>query len=160
MCCTLLAESTKRKKIDKNLSSGHHRTTLSGSIFATKKLIDRRKNLLNSNISSICPHNMTNFGTLTAEICLPVWGTTANSTGFASCCRYCSDVFHRRPTQLCMMFGRLLRWYNIIYIFRGFLPPDGILPGAKFTLRPRLLFSYIGIVTAGHSSSSGLYLRN
>jgi len=33
------------------------------------------------------------------------------------------------------------------------LPPDGILPGAKFTLPPSLAFSYIGSVTARHSSS-------
>jgi len=50
------------------------------------------------------------------------------------------------------MFGRLLRWY-IIYTFWGLLPPDGVLPGAKFTLRPSLGFSYIGSVTARHSSS-------
>jgi len=33
------------------------------------------KNLLNSNISSTCPYNISNFGPLTAEIGLPVWGT-------------------------------------------------------------------------------------
>jgi len=40
--------------------------------------------------------------------------------------------------------------------FRGLfaaLAPNGILPGAKFTLRPSLAFSYIGRVTAWHSSS-------
>jgi len=35
--------------------------TLSGYIFATKARIDNRKNLLNSNISSTCSHNMVNF---------------------------------------------------------------------------------------------------
>ena len=39
-----------------------------------------------------------------------------------------------------------------IHFFR-FLPPDGTLPGAKFTLRLSLVFSYIGIITAWHSSS-------
>jgi len=44
---------------------GHHRTTLSGYIFATKVRIDnRKKNLLNSNMSPTCPHNMVNFGLL------------------------------------------------------------------------------------------------
>jgi len=33
------------------------------------------------------------------------------------------------------------------------LAPDGILPGAKFTLRQSLAFSYIGSITAWHSSS-------
>jgi len=48
--------------------SGHHRTNLSGYIFATKARIDNRKKLLSSNISSTCFHNMANFGSLTAEI--------------------------------------------------------------------------------------------
>ena len=35
-------------------------------------------------------------------------------------------------------------WAGTLYIhFRGLLPPDGILPGAKFTLRPSLAFSYM-----------------
>jgi len=49
--------------------SGHHRTILSGYIFAIKARIDnRKKNLLSSNMSSTCPHNMVNFGPLAAEI--------------------------------------------------------------------------------------------
>jgi len=32
--------------------------------------------------SSTCPHNMVNFGLLTAEICWQVWGTPANFNGF------------------------------------------------------------------------------
>jgi len=39
-----------------------------------------------------------------------------------------------------------------IHILRAFAP-DGILPHAKFTLRQSLAFSYIGSVTARHSSS-------
>jgi len=63
--------------------SGHHHTTLSGYIFATKACIDnRKKNLLSSNISPICPHNMVNFGPLVAEIVSLVWGTSGNFNGF------------------------------------------------------------------------------
>jgi len=63
--------------------SGHHRTTLSGYIFATKIHVDnRKKNLLSSNISSTCPHNMVNMGPLAAEIGPVVWGTPANFNGF------------------------------------------------------------------------------
>jgi len=59
--------------------SGNHPTTLSGYIFATKACIDNpKKNLLSSNISSTCPHNMVNFGPLAAEIFSLVWGTPAN----------------------------------------------------------------------------------
>ena len=50
--------------------------------------------------------------------------------------------------------------------FRGLLPPDGILPGANFTLRPTLAFYYIGSIAAQHSTSghqpnfATLYIRN
>jgi len=40
------------------------------------------KNLLSSNISSICPRNMVNFGPLAADIILLVWGTPGNFNGF------------------------------------------------------------------------------
>jgi len=72
----------RTQKIAKNLPSGHHRTTLSGYIFATKARIDNRKNLLSSNVSPTCPHNMVNFGPLAAEICWRVWGTPANFNRF------------------------------------------------------------------------------
>jgi len=69
-------------KIAKNSPSAHHRTTLSSHIFATKAYIHNRKKLLNSNIFSRCPHNIVNFGSLTAEIWWRVWGTPANFNGF------------------------------------------------------------------------------
>jgi len=56
---------------------------LSGYIFATKARIDnQKKNLLSSDMSSTCPHNMVNFGLLTAEIDPVVRGTPANFNGF------------------------------------------------------------------------------
>jgi len=33
-------------------------------------------------MSTTCPHNMVNFGSLATEICWRVWGTTANFNGF------------------------------------------------------------------------------
>ena len=79
MCGTRLAANTGRKKAP----FWRHRTTLSGCIFATKARIDNwKKNLFSSNISSTYPHNMANFGLLTAEICWRVWGTPANFNGF------------------------------------------------------------------------------
>ena len=61
----------------------HHRTTLSGCIFAAEARVDnQKKNLLNNNTSSTCPHNMVNFGLLTAEICWRVWDTPASFNGF------------------------------------------------------------------------------
>jgi len=40
------------------------------------------KNLLSSNISSACHHNMVNFGPLAAEICSLVWDTPGNFNRF------------------------------------------------------------------------------
>jgi len=51
-----------------------------------------------------------------------------------------------------MNFGRLPPGTPYIH-FWGHLPFGGILISAKFTLRPSLAFSYIGSVTAWHSSS-------
>jgi len=69
-------------KTTQKLPSGHHHTTFSGWIFATKVRIDNREKLLNSNISCTCPHNMANFGPVTAEIGSGVWGNPANFNGF------------------------------------------------------------------------------
>ena len=67
----------------KNLTSGQYRTTLSSYIFATKARIDnRKKSLLNSNISPTCPYNMVNFGLLVAQIVSLVWGTQVNFNRF------------------------------------------------------------------------------
>jgi len=90
-CCTQLALNAGCKKIAKNSPSVHHRTTLSGRIFATKARIhNRKKNLLNSNICSTCRHNMLNFSPLMAEICWRVWGTPVNFSGF----RFLAALLH------------------------------------------------------------------
>ena len=88
MCCAWLAANTGHKKIAKKLRSGHHSTTLSGYIFASKAPIDNwKKKLLNSNVSPdvLTPHNMVNIGSLADEICWRVWGNLQISTGFTSC---------------------------------------------------------------------------
>ena len=91
------------------------------------------------------------LGPLVAEIGPVVWGTPANFNGFRVLAAYCSDVAQRKQTKLCTVFGRLLGWYTT-YTFSEVLA--GILPGAKFTLRPpSLALSYFGSVTARHSSS-------
>ena len=47
-----------------------------------RHLLTIEKNLLNIDTSSTCPHNMVNFGLLTAEIRWRVWGTPANFNRF------------------------------------------------------------------------------
>jgi len=64
------------------MPSGHHRTTLSGHISATKACIDNREKFvkqqylfhISSQYGELCP--------LTAEIVWWVWGTPANFNGF------------------------------------------------------------------------------
>ena len=99
--CARRAGNAWPKKNSQKSPSGHHRTTLSGYIFATMAHIDNRKNLLSSIISSTRPHNMVKFGRLAAEIVSLVWASQLIWTPFASWLRYCSDVAQRKPTKLC-----------------------------------------------------------
>ena len=78
--------------------SAHHRTTLSGYIFATRACIDNRKKIVKQrylDISSTCSHNMVNFNPLTAEIGWRVWGTSANFNGV----RVLVSLLHRRRSM-------------------------------------------------------------
>jgi len=103
-----LAGNTGRKKSP----SAHHRTTLSGYIFATKARIDnRKKDMLSSNISPTYPYNMVNFGPLAAEIVSLVWGTPANFNGF----RVLVALLHSQTAALnrrrhLYLAGRPSRW--------------------------------------------------
>ena len=76
----------RTQKIAKNSPSVHHRTTLSGYIFATKADSDnRKKKLVRQQYlphMSTCPHIMVNFGPRVAEISSVVWGTQSNFNGF------------------------------------------------------------------------------
>jgi len=81
---------------------------------------------------------MANFGPLTAEIGSGVWGTLANFNGF----RILSSLLQRRRLLQAnhTLYGiRPSPKMYAIHTFRGLLSPNGILPGAKFTLRPCLL---------------------
>jgi len=122
MCCMRLDGNTGCKNYAKN----RHLHTIAQLYQAVSSQLRHvstiGKNLLNSNIFSTCLHNMVNFGPLAAEIGSTVWGTPADFSGFHFLLRYCSDIAHRRPAKLCMMFGRLLGWYTI-YTFSGALAP-------------------------------------
>jgi len=83
----------RTQKSRQKLPSGHDHTTLSGCVFATEAPIDNRKNLLSSNMSSRCPHNMVNFGPLAAEIGSGVWGTPPNFNWF----RVLTALLHGTP---------------------------------------------------------------
>ena len=78
---------------------------------------------------------MANFGPLAAEIGSGVWVTPANFNGFRilpSLLQRCRSP-EADQTAPCLAISCA----GTLYIhFRGLLPHDGILPGAKFTLRP------------------------
>jgi len=101
MCCMRLPENTGCR----NLPSAHHHTTLSGYICTTKACVDSQKNLLNSNISCRCPHNMVNFGPLMTDIGWQVRGTTANFTGFASWLHYFHNLINSIQQRALCTFG-------------------------------------------------------
>ena len=77
-----VARSKRRTQKSRQKSpSGHHRTNVSGYVFATKAYRQSEENLLNSDTSSTYPDNIVNFGPLTAEIRWRVWCTPANFNG-------------------------------------------------------------------------------
>jgi len=78
------------------------------------------------------------FGPLAAEIGPIVWSTRANVNGF----RILTSLLQLNGSQPNFTRCLAVSWAATLYIhFRGrLLPPDGTLPGAKFTLRPSLAF--------------------
>jgi len=148
MCCTQLAGNTGRKNDEKRSPSAHHRTTLLGCIFVNNARIDNGKNLLDSNISSTCMPSQ--YGERRPTSGWDRFGSLGHPSKFQ---RLSHLGFVTAPTSLTegqSNFARCLAvyWAGTLHIhFRG------LLPGAKFTLRPSLALSYIGSVTARHSSS-------
>ena len=68
-----------------NIAKNRHLGTIAQICWAISSQLRHvsttRKKSSNSNISSICPDNMVNFGPLAAEIDSVVWGTPANFNG-------------------------------------------------------------------------------
>ena len=65
-------------------------------------------------MSSTCPHNMVNFGTLVAEIGLPVWGTPTNFNGF------CILAALLHSSQVASISQSLRRWTeSATYVWQG-----------------------------------------
>ena len=90
-CCTRLAENTGRKKVAKiAIWAPSHKFV--GLYLRNYGTYIGKKNLLSNNMSSICPHNMVNFGPLTAEICWRVWGTPTNFNGFCVLAALLHDI--------------------------------------------------------------------
>jgi len=143
----------RTQKIAKNLPSVHHCTTFSGYIFAAKARIDNWKKVVKQ---QYLPHMSSQYGELgplAAEISSVVFGhpckfQLVSHLGFVTAA---TSLNGSQPN-----FARRLAvsWADTLYIhFWELLPLSGIVPAAKITLRPSLAFSYIGSITARHSSS-------
>jgi len=78
MRCTRLPENTERK----NRHFGTIAQLCRAISSHLRYLSTIGKNLLSSNMSFTCLHNMVNFGQLAAEIGWRVWGTPAHFNGF------------------------------------------------------------------------------
>jgi len=76
-----LTGNAGRKKSPKNRHLGTIAQLCQAVLSQLRHASTIAKNLLNSNISTTCPHNMVNFGPLTSEIGSGVWGTPANFNG-------------------------------------------------------------------------------
>jgi len=77
-----LAENTGRKEVIKNRHLGTTAQLCRAISSQLRHVLTIGKNMLSSNMSSTFPHNMVNFGPLTAEIDSGVWGTPANFNEF------------------------------------------------------------------------------
>jgi len=120
MCC--IAEKHRTQKIAKI----RHLGTIAQLCRAVSSQLRHAstigKKVLNINISSICSHNMANFGPLTAEIVSIVWGTPANFNEF----RVLASLLQRRRSldanqtlqDVCPSLGLV----HYIYIFGGSCP--------------------------------------
>jgi len=116
----------------KNDAKNRHLHTIAQLCRAMSSYRQSEKNLLNSNISSTCAHNMANFGPLTAEIGSGVCSTPANFNGF----HVLPSLLQRRHSREANQTLQDV-WpspglvHNTMYIhFLGLLPHDGILSGA------------------------------
>ena len=111
------------------------------------------KNLLSSNIFSTLSRYRVNFGPVTAEICSGVWGTPANFNGF----RVLAPLLQRRRSleanQTLHDVGPSPGLVHYKYTFGGSCPLTTFCQGWKLHYASKSCFSYIGSVTARHSSS-------
>jgi len=153
MCCTWLAENTARKKWPKI----RHLGTITQLCWAVsfqlrhvlrigKKLVKRQYLLhMSSQYGELRPTNGSDrFGSLGR----PSKFQRVSRLGFATVATSLSGSLPNFARCLAVSCA------GTLYIhFCRLLPRDGIFPGAKLSLRPRLVFSYIASVTARHSSS-------
>jgi len=158
MCCMRLAENTRRK----NYAKIRHLHTIAqlclpiSSQLRHVLTIGKKRLVKQQYLLHICSQHgevrSTNGWDQLASLWHPSKSQRVLRLGFVTA-----------PTSLnggqsnfarCLVISLAGTLYIIHWYTWGGLAPNGILPGAKFTLRPSLMFSYIGRVTAWHSSSN------
>ena len=102
--CTRLAENTGRKNSPKNRHLGTIAQLCRAISSQLRHIPTIGKKLLSINTCSTRPHNMVNFGLLTAEIGSVIWGTLPNVIGF----RVLAALLH--GTQVVGISQTLRRW--------------------------------------------------
>ena len=80
------------------------------------------KNLLNSNISPTCPHNIVNCGPLPSEIFSLVWGTAANFNGFLILASLLQRLHSTETNQTLHCVWPSPGLVHYIYVFGGSCP--------------------------------------
>jgi len=130
MCCMQLAKNSECK----NSPSAHHCTTSSGYIFARhvstigKKLLKQQYHLhMSLQYNELLPTNGRDRW--------QVWGTPSKFQRVSHLCFVTAPMSLNQTLHDIWPSPGLVQH---IYIFRGLFPPNGILPGAKFTLLPSL----------------------
>jgi len=113
-----LLHAARRKHRMQKVAKNRHLGTIAQLCMAIssqlRHILTIGKNLLSSNMSSTCFHNMVNFGLLAAEIGPVVWGTPANFNGF----RVLAALLHGTPV---LGFSQTLRRWTegATYIRQG-----------------------------------------
>jgi len=134
-------------------SSGHHLTTLSSCIFATIRHVSTIGKIVKQ---QYILHMSSQYGECRPTNGWDLFGCLGHLSKFQ---RVSRPGFVTAPTSLTgsqpnFAWSLAVSWAGTPYIhFQELLRPDGILPRAKFTLRPSLAISYISSVTARHTSS-------
>jgi len=153
MCCTQLGFH-RTQKWRKKSPSAHHCTTLSGWIFATKARIDKQRKLVKQ-------HYLLHM--------LPQYGELRPTSGW----EWFRSLGHPRKIQRVLRLGFVtaamsfiggqpnfarclaVSWAATLYIIFGGTCPLTEFRHVKihFASPPSLVFSYIGSITAWHSST-------
>jgi len=151
-CCTRLVENTGRQKSPKIRHLGII-AQLCRAISSQLRHIDNRKRLYKQ---QHLPHISSQYDERRPTSGWDRFVTLGHPSKFRQVSRL---GFVTAATSLNRSEPNFVRCLAVscngtLYIhFRGLLPREGILPGAKFTLRPSLALSYISSVTARYSSS-------